>query len=238
MKGRFTVGGSWVLDVDLREETGGAVRGSVPYSTVGVDKMARRLSARSALFRTLERPETVTELFGGMGLCSTVIRGLWNPSRHRVFEINPGLAAHLLSNRFIASCVDSYKVARTLSPQDLLDVDFGLFTVGHLRDRETSLLISDIFSPGHRSIVMTDHAMSRFGAHKELYGTVLRETIFETTDYYEAWSREFFERYGYSIRRAFRSKGSTYVLWEKGEPHRLGLIHPEADPDFVRWEEA
>lgn len=212
----------WDLEVELKQAA--VTKKLRAFHEFPAETMGRRTVCREQLVASLPPVETVRELFGGLGLTATMIRNLHHPKEHRVTEIHPDLVEHLRRNRFDTGQEHAFAAVRRIRehPYDLVDADFGLFTVLQWeRKPELQQFMEDLFNGGHRHIFITDEAVSRLGVNRDKYARVLDAIVNDLEDYVNGWSRCFYGRYGYSIVQAEHHRGATYTRWGPVPPSHV-----------------
>lgn len=179
---------------------------------------------------------SATEYFGGIGAQSMMIRKLWNPPRHYVFDFNPQAAEHLrnlLPPPVAAWKANSYDIA-TFRRAELVGLDFGDLTCWKTREGEPHRgLLDRVFASQPKAVVLTDIAGPRLHLHRERYETLLGKGTCTT---YESYLRAFLERlnalYGYSPAGGAWHRWSAVVAMTPGEER--SFPRPLADYDVVR----
>ena len=198
-------------------------RGYRPYHTRSVWDISREAICKEALFKVMSPPRTVVEYFGGLGIAASLLRGVYNPTVHPVYELDSNLCGHLISNGFDAICVDSFKKIVTDGAYDLADVDFDIATALSMSRSPVSEFLDCLFKAGHRQIIITDAAISKLHLHKERYGTLLGGGIVKLEDYLNLLSHYFYRIGGYSISHCEYHAGACYLLCLPRSPEEFSI---------------
>lgn len=213
------------IDLPDAEARRGAPFHAYPRSFIG-----KHILCREALFRGIGQQGKVLELFGGLGCSSVLLREYCQPYEHLVIERDPHLATHIRGQGFAVRWGDVYENLEVVKePRDLVDADFGDFTIHHWR---TNLIVQEIweqlFSSGHRKVVTTDIAGPHLHLHRERYEGLLLLPCDTYEHYVTALSAFMYDLYGYSVARAEYHHGSCSMLWLPGEGHGIAFERTEA----------
>jgi hypothetical protein len=227
----------WELTVEL--EQAAATKGHRPFHEFPVSSMGRRAVCRERLLANLPQIETAVELFGGLGITSTILRNTQTLSDHVVSELNQDLVGHLARNGFNARQGDAFAEVSGYQGRDLLDCDFGLFTILQWRKNpELQEFADSAFNGGHRYLIWTDESISRLGVNREKYAAVFATETKNIKDYVNNWSKLWFSLYGYSILDAQHHRGATYTMWTRQEPVEVTPTKTTAEYEGVKVIEA
>jgi hypothetical protein len=218
--GTWLVCGKYELNVEL--DQAGPTNGHRPFHEFPFKFLGHHALCKEAILDRVDAAETFFELFGGLGLTAAMIRAR-TPRWHLLVEADPALAMHLQLNGFHCEHDDSFHRVKELThPIDLVDADFGRFTVLHWeQDSAVRDFVTELFTPGHRYVMFTDEAKARLGVNREKYAAVMHADVRDLADYVNAWSRWWWGHYGYSISAAEYNSGATYTLWEQKPPQNV-----------------
>lgn len=224
----WRVCGKWDLTVDLERPPNST--GHRPFHEFPIADIGKHILCREQLLASLQPLRTVRELFGGLGLTATVVRGQHHPAWHRITEIHPDLVEHLRRNEFDAAQENAFAAVGRLDKRwDLVDADFGLFTVLQWhRDPKLQRFMKELFRGGHSYVMITDECVARLGANRDKYAWVLDAFIENLEDYVNAWSGEFDSLYGYSMEQAVYYRGAVTTLWRQGPRMHVHPVRCEA----------
>lgn len=224
----WRVCGKYDLDVGL--ELGDSKAVDRPFHHFPLADINKHAICREALVQQLPSARTVCELFGGLGVTASIFRGLHAPSRHVVFERSSELVAHLHRNGFVARLENAHTMIQVLDPHEVLDCDFGRFTILQWSRNPLLRAFTDAaFNGSHDRILFTDEAIVMFAFNRVKYGAVLGAPVETIDDYVSAWSRLWHGLYGYSIAAAERHRGAVYTLWHQAPPVLVAVRKTEAD---------
>lgn len=158
---------------------------------------------------------SAVEYFGGAGVVSTILRGMFRLADHTIYEIDGGCIDHLEAafgkgGEVLVVRKDA-RVAVTQRSADLALLDFPNFTALSLKD--WGRCFDSLFLMGPKMVVLTDTALSYFPVHKKKYGVFFGRTVSSLNDYLHGISSWFKDRYGYRVTRAAqRGKNAVYLL--------------------------
>lgn len=165
---------------------------------------------------------SVVEHFGGVGMFAMIIRNVLKPSSHKIFDMDANCIKNCQHN--LGNIVE-YGDAKTLMgtiPADVIVLDYPNFTMNKLPEWDEAL--KRAFASNPKYLTFTDIANQRIGLHRDLYSKLVGHRIHTTEDYINALSQMFYERYGYSIRRAAHDHKATYILFT---PDVVDYVVPE-----------
>lgn len=153
---------------------------------------------------------SVTECFGGIGVSTTIIQNLVNPSRHRVYELDEDCYWQL--NAAFPNCEvllgDAIELLKQEEDTELFMLDFEYYTVNH---KQWDPLWDAIYTKQPLGVIWLDTAAHYMHLHKKLYGSILDYEIEKTSDYYDGFSRMIHKKYGYSIVKRFSASGVNFL---------------------------
>lgn len=157
---------------------------------------------------------SAVEYFGGMGAQSMMIREIWSPERHTVYDYSQEAVQHVkdqVEGVWVREA-DSYDPAHFL-PADLVGLDFGDLTVWKTREGEKHReLLDRVFLAGPKAVVLTDVACRYLHLHRERYETLLGEGSCGTyPDYLEALGDRLEELYDYRVVAGYHHRWSTVM---------------------------
>lgn len=215
--GRWLVCGKYELEIYV--DQAGPSAGHRPFHEFPFRFLGHHALCKEAILDRAEETQTCVELFGGLGLTSVMIRAR-NPLWHQVIEHDLELVHHLRANGFWAEKRDAFqRVQELTSPLDLVDADFGRFTVLHWeRDENVRQFVTDLFEPGHRYVMFTDEAKARLGVNASKYAEVMHAEVHDLASYCNGWSQWWWGHYGYSMTAAEYNSGAVYTLWQQRPP--------------------
>jgi hypothetical protein len=218
--GRWLVCGKYELEVKL--EQAAPTEGHRPFHEFPFKFLGHHALCKEAILARTEDTESCVELFGGLGLTSTMIRAR-DPRWHLIIERDAALQWHLRMNGFNAERADAFdRVAELTQSCDLVDADIGRFTVLHWeRDVDVRKFVTDLFEPGHRYVMFTDEAKARLGVNAPKYAAVMRTDVRDLADYCNGWSQWWWGHYGYSMTAAEYNAGAVYTLWQQRPPVKV-----------------
>ena len=151
---------------------------------------------------------SVVEYFGGVGIFSTIVQQLFHPSQHWAFDIDPDCVAQLQTiPGMVAASGDAHETMGSIQA-DLVVADFAVCTLRTIDEWPWSRVVA--LHP--RYIVVSDTALRRLGLHRALYSRIAGSTVFSPEDYYRAYSKHMWGRYGYSVTRVVHHVYSYLLL--------------------------
>lgn len=172
------------------------------------------LTAGLCAYRALAGLEfrSVVEYFGGMGAQSLMIRDLFDPIDHYVFDCSAEAVKHIQDqiDGVTAKEADSYTQH---VPADLVGLDFGDLTVWKTREGEKHRDLLDRVFAGHpEGVVLTDVACRYLHLHRERYETLLGDgSCSSYPAYLEALADRLEALYGYVMVGGFYHRWSTVM---------------------------
>jgi hypothetical protein len=219
--GTWLVCGKYELEVGL--DQAGPTDGHRPFHEFPFQFLGHHALCKEAILDRVGAAETFLELFGGLGLTAAMIRAR-NPRWHLIVESNPALVMHLRANGFWAEHGNAFeRIVELTQPVDLVDADFGRFTVLHWdREEHVRNFVLRLFDLNHRYVMFTDEAKARLGVNRSKYAAVLGTDVRDLEDYVNGWSHCWYSLYGYSIVAAEYNSSAVYTLWEQRQP--VGVI--------------
>jgi hypothetical protein len=173
----------------------------------------RQAMCLKKIFQSLPRVRSVAEYFGGVGFCSKLIHEIVKPKQHYIFDIDPFCVAHLkhMTRDWVGASVTSDQFQGGI---DLHCFDFNMFTFVKFSSKSVENQILDaalIHQP--RYIQITDSAVNKLHLNYKSYGLANSRP----QGYFKAFSDSAYERWGYSVTRAYYHVGAAYLLLERGE---------------------
>jgi len=152
--------------------------------------------------------QSVVEHFGGVGIFSTVVQKVLHPHQHWAFDVDPDCVRQLQSiEGLVATDGDAKETMGTIEAE-LVICDLPVSTMRTVDEwpwRRVAALRP-------RYIVVSDTAFRRLGLHRALYGRLASQNIHTFPDYVNAWSRLFYEKYGYSVTRVAHHVYAYFLL--------------------------
>jgi hypothetical protein len=187
-----------------------------PYYSRPLWDISREALCKEALLQLVVPPRSAIEFFGGLGVGATILRELYHPSPHMLFDTDGDCCGHLHRNHFAVVRADSLQQNSPAS--DLADADFDRFTASKIKnDSSGRKFIESLFTVGHRQIIVTDVAVAKFHLNYQYYEVLLRRALTSFQDYLAGFSDIIHHRYGYSLTAVEYHSGAAYLLWEEGQ---------------------
>ena len=205
------------------------LRNQVGHSSTSHEASCRHLLA------SLPSPgiKTVVELFGGVGVTSTIVQEVIRPDRHFIGEFDPETAAllrQIMSGRDGVEVlegdstlllgdtgVDTRLEAYFERPSEvLLYSDANSFSVMGLKkpsgkfQRALGGLVHKALSIGVGALVITDVAVNKLHMNRRAYSNLMGREIVTIGDYMLAFSEYLRDEYGYMITCCPHHHGAAY----------------------------
>lgn len=163
-----------------------------------LDKAEKNSLCTEQLLFRVPKEISVIEHFGGVGMTGVMIQELIQPTRHRIYDIDPDCVTQL---KFVFPGKADYGDAKELMGTmyaDLITCDFPNFTFNH----KDEWPLERLFSIKPRYVIMADIARQRIGVHRQMWTKLFKRPIVHYEDYLIALSDFFHDNYGYSIELA------------------------------------
>lgn len=197
----------WFLDYVVR-----APRDAGVHLTAGLAAYQRVANVYAE--KGLERFGSAVEYFGGMGAQSLMIRELFRPKSHLVYDFSHEAVQHIKTQveGVDAQQADSYDPDNFYAA-DLVGLDFGDLTVWKTREGEKHReLLDRVFAGRPNAVVLTDVACRYLHLHRERYESLLGAgTCASYETYLEALSDRLEALYGYVMVGGFYHRWSTVM---------------------------
>jgi hypothetical protein len=202
-------------------------RSYLHYVASHVPLVAAKCLATEWLLATLQEAgvERVREYFGGVGICTVILRALLAPKVHLIGERDTQCVAHLAALMEGTNAVVRQQDAKTalLTPgvADLHMLDFPAFSALHLATDWRKQFLA-VFASKPRAVVWTDTAVSYLPVHRAKYAALFESAVLTPSDYTKGLSTWLAKEFGYSITRAaYRGRNAVYYLAQEhdaGDP--------------------
>ena len=127
-----------------------------------------------------------------------MVEKLLEPSSHKLYDIDPDCVKqlkHLFGEN--AQYGDANELMGTV-PAVFIMLDFPVFTAF----REHQWNLERVFKSGPKYVTIADIANQRMGIHRDLYTKMFNRPVHNNEDYITAMSDRWYEKYGYSVRKA------------------------------------
>ena len=150
--------------------------------------------------------DTVVEFFGGSGIGSGIIQGLFKPAKHYVYDKDSQCVTHLQAQKFTHACeiwqgdakeamLDEATYDYGLSSNYIIACDF--FSFSAYRIPEWDRQFEAIFALEPLAVQITDTSIARLHLQRERYAKVLGREFTTTEGYLNAFSDYMWEHYNY-----------------------------------------
>ena len=169
---------------------------------------AAQLEVFKALHRSLKPEdsiESVVEFFAGSGIGSAIIQGLFKPTVHRAYDLDPQCTDHLRAQKNLADRIEvveaDAEVTMLNTPAaDLQVCDFFKFTPLRMLDWKPQL--DAVFARNPKAVQITDTSLAYLHIWKSRYAELLGYPFTNPAEYLTAYSHRFFDDYGYRVLAA------------------------------------
>jgi len=181
-------------------------------------RAARKYICMLDVFGRIDRqPETVLDLFTGVGVCLRAVGRLWPGAEVRARDIDPvsGKIVQRNFNGVSFRCCDSINGREPGA--DLVLGDFYQFTVlDVLRESEKARCVQSYLRQGCGYFVLTDSAIYRLHLNAGWYSSAFSRSVRSPGDYYRLLSDVLGRPEGYTIRHVAYTHEASYVLLQLG----------------------
>lgn len=202
---------------------------------VFVEEKAREVDKERECFRAilsdLNPCDHVWEAFGGIGLLHQLLvkEFGWTP-QYQTWEHSARCVEYLqgLDPSMEVTLGDSFQMEIPLArPNALFSLDFNTFTpLRAERDAKYLDLVTRVCAAQPRWLQVTDSAVNRlhlnFGPYTQLFG----RPITDLPSYLKSVSRWFYDRFGYSVRKAAYHHGASYLLLSREPATNFKVVKP------------
>lgn len=161
------------------------------------------------LIAGLPRVSIVVEYFGGVGQFSTILQQVCRPGSHYAFDLDPDCVRQLESIPGVRASQGDAKQTMGTIAADLVVLDFAYATIKHHDEWPWDR----VFAKRPERVIWSDTAARRIGLHRDLYSKIFGTPIVSNEDYFRAYSKFVWARYGYSVTRVAHHQYS-YLLAE------------------------
>jgi len=165
---------------------------------------------------------SIREYFGGVGVVSTILKGVLSPSTLIATDID-ARCVEQLQGLLGADCAWQANAKGDIllncatECTDMQVLDFPSFTAPRIYTTWKAPWAA-IFAKNPTVVIFTDTACSYLSVHRGVYSEFFGRPITDKHSYTCAFSDFLFATYGYSIRRAaYRARNAAYYLCLKGD---------------------
>lgn len=151
---------------------------------------------------------SVAEYFGGVGIFSTILQNLFQPTQHWAFDIDPDCVRQLTTIPGVAAAAGDAKDTMGSLETDLVVCDFAVCTLRTLGEWP----MARVAAHKPRYIVVSDTALRRLGLHRALYSRHAGEPVVSFEDYVRVYSKHMWQTHGYSITHVAHHVYSYFLL--------------------------
>lgn len=228
---KVLVSGATVLDFSANSHGGNLSKTSFLWWIANhLDSVKVHAAGQLAVYRSLraysvDSIDSVAEFFGGSGIGTAIIQSLFQPSRHRAYDIDPECVAHLLSQRFSARLevveADARQAMLSEGPVDLAALDYFSFSAYRIGDWRRQLDV--VFGLEPRAVQITDTSLARLPLQRERYSEALGSEVTDAPSYLQAFSDKFHRDYGYSAIAAAYREFACLMLVPSKTPSTVAL---------------
>lgn len=169
----------------------------------------------------MPKADSVVELFGGVGMCSTIIENVLKPTQHYVFDLDPRCVQHLKNLGFDAEVANAHDLAFQPPPADIYFCEMNDFT--GLRFVKNGLWLKEfesLYEQEPLALEFSDVTVRYLHANRKVYTELFKKPVVTVPDYLQCLSDFIYERFGYSIAAAGYHSGCSYTLTLPGK-HEL-----------------
>ena len=155
----------------------------------------------------------VREYFAGVGIMSTIIRGLYNVNHHVVSEIDHDCVKQLSSMGLDARHEDAKAAMMLDDTSDMKFLDLPNSSVLQITTKWNDCF-NKAFESSPKLVAWTDTSVTYpIAVHGEKYSKILGERLTDKYDYVKAYSKWLYSNHRYSIiKAAFRARNAVYLV--------------------------
>lgn len=218
------------FDVELKDEDVRIKerRSFLHFIATNIPMIDAKARATEWLLSDIPKVDEVIEFFGGVGLSSTIIRGILQPSSHWIGEIDENCVRHLKkhfsADKVTVEKINAYRSMRTKiyrEPNTRIAafLDFSTFSIlDFIKKKNVLESWLNVLKYKPDVLGFTDTTLSRFHTHRKQYTKFFCKIIRCPKDYFTEFSNWLYQEFQYSIvKTAYRSNKVTYNICLPGK---------------------
>jgi len=198
--------------------------------------------------------DRVYEYFGGSGIGSSIIQGLFRPVYHAVYDIDPLCVEHLRRQKFSCKLHIRQADAKVAMLEDMHDPAIAPDLVAWDSGNSTALYMGQwqeqldgVFAQHPKAVQMTDISLARLHLQRKRYSEILGRDFKNGPEYLLALADWVYERYQYRpLAMAYREFACmmyvpTTVPWSADrqarawEPEMYHLTKSDGEVAVMAW---